>query len=84
MSEELAGIDIELDKAMEALSETNHRIDSFLNDDAPIPERIAAELPEDDESPVETNDVTDAESSVAEESAPDSDDASVDEHPKLE
>ncbi len=33
LSEELASIDIELDKAMEALSETNHRIDSFLNGD---------------------------------------------------
>ena len=33
LSEELAGIDAQLDQALEALSETNQRIDSFLNPD---------------------------------------------------
>ena len=31
LSEELEGIDADLDKAMEALSETSQRIDAFLN-----------------------------------------------------
>jgi hypothetical protein len=32
LSEELVGIDAELDRAMEALSATNFRIDAFLNE----------------------------------------------------
>lgn len=44
LSEELAGIDVELDKAMEALSETNLRIDTFLSDD----EGDGTEVPQDE------------------------------------
>ena len=33
LSQELSGIDADLEKAIEALTETNHRIDSFLNEE---------------------------------------------------
>lgn len=53
LSEELEGIDAELGDAMDALSATNERIDSFLNDDGEIPEqrpgKPAAEIPDEDE-----------------------------------
>ena len=48
LSEELEGIDAELSNAMDALSATNERIDSYLNDGAEIPARDAAELDETD------------------------------------
>ena len=60
LSEELAGIDAELDEAMEALSETNHRINSFLNGEeveSDAPKVPAAEMDdEQDSSTVEAQD----------------------------
>ena len=46
LSEELVEIDEELGQAMEALSETNQRIDSFLNgeEDVATPTEPAAEI----------------------------------------
>lgn len=56
LTEELSEIDSELEDAMEALSETNQRIDSYLNDDGE-PDRgtdaePAAELPDAADEPV--------------------------------
>lgn len=59
LTEELNSIDAELEDAMEALSATNHRIDSFLNDGIEPTEasrsKPAAELP-DETDEVDDND----------------------------
>lgn len=58
LSEELEGIDAELDLAMEALSATNDRIDTYLNGGGELPEHddSAAELPEVDDDATELPD----------------------------
>ena len=61
LSEELAGIDAELERAMDALSQTNDRIDSFLNDDGEsIDQAIAYAEVGGDESTDEAEDIPNA------------------------
>jgi uncharacterized protein YfcZ (UPF0381/DUF406 family) len=52
LSEELSDIDAELEKAMEALTNTNERIDTFLNGEGEAEEKVEVtkELAQDAES----------------------------------
>ena len=63
LSEELVDIDAELELAMEALSDTNQRIDTFLNegdeDGGQTVIKDAAELPDDDEVADEAEETSD-------------------------
>ena len=62
LSEELSDIDDELEQAMEALSDTNQRIDDFLNENEEEEEESPTEITIEEDSTTSTEDEDTSES----------------------